>query len=144
MRGRRCEVGSVTVVIRNITFDCADARRLGEFWAQLLGWHAFHDEDPEVLVAPHFPPSGQGLLFIPVPEAKTVKNRVHLDLQPTDRTRDEQVEAALALGATLVADHRQEDGGGWVTLADPEGNELCIERSATEREHQYKTEWRLA
>jgi predicted enzyme related to lactoylglutathione lyase len=52
---------------------------------------------------------------------------------PDDRTRDEEVERLLGLGATMVADHRRPDGGGWVTLADPEGNELCIERSAAER-----------
>jgi predicted enzyme related to lactoylglutathione lyase len=68
-----------------------------------------------------------------VPESKTVKNRVHLDLMPTDRTRDEEVERLLGIGATLVADHRRPDGLGWVVLADPEGNEFCIERSAAER-----------
>ena len=72
------------------------------------------------------------MLFIPVPEGKTAKNRMHLDLRPTDCTRDEQVEKALALGATLLGDHRKDDGTGWVTLADPEGNEFCIERSAAE------------
>jgi hypothetical protein len=61
-----------------------------------------------------------------------VKNRLHLDLQP-DVTRDRAVDEIVALGATLVADHRQPDGTGWVVVADPEGNELCIERSAAER-----------
>jgi hypothetical protein len=68
-----------------------------------------------------------------VPEAKTVKNRVHLDLVPADGTRDEEVERLLGIGAILVADHRRSDGMGWVVLADPEGNELCIERGAAER-----------
>lgn len=67
------------------------------------------------------------------PQPKTVKNRVHLDLQPQDRTRDEEVERLLALGATLQGDHRRPDGTGWVTLHDPEGNEFCVERSAGER-----------
>jgi hypothetical protein len=74
------------------------------------------------------------MLFIPVPEGKTAKNRMHLDLQPTDCTRDEQMERAVALGATVVGDHRKEDGTGWVTLTDPEGNEFCIERSPAERD----------
>ena len=52
---------------------------------------------------------------------------------PIDRTRDEEVERLLGIGATLVADQRRPDGTGWVVLADPEGNELCIERSAAER-----------
>ncbi|MBO0869191.1 MAG: VOC family protein, partial [Micromonosporaceae bacterium] len=87
--------------------------------------------DPEALLVPR--DGGPGLLFVPVPEAKTVKNRVHLDVVPTDRTRDEQVTRLLALGASLVADHRRTDGTGWVVLADPEGNEFCVERSAAER-----------
>jgi predicted enzyme related to lactoylglutathione lyase len=73
------------------------------------------------------------MLFIPVPEGKTAKNRLHLDLGPTDCTRDEQVAAAVALGASMIGDHRQPDGAGWVTMADPEGNEFCIERSDAER-----------
>src|SRR4051812_10193224 len=134
----------MTLSIDNITFDCAEARPLAEFWATLLGWHVFYDDDPEVLVAPHFPADETTtLLFIPVPEGKTAKNRVHLDLQPTDETRDGQVERALALGATLVGDHRTEDGSGWVTLADPEGNELCIERSRAERPTTGTKAWRL-
>jgi Glyoxalase-like domain len=72
-------------------------------------------------------------------EDKIVKNRVHLDLAPlaapggtaTDVTadaRDAEMRRVLALGATLVEDHRRPDRTGWVTLADPEGNEFCIER----------------
>jgi hypothetical protein len=72
------------------------------------------------------------LLFIPVPEGKTAKNRVHLDLQPEGMTRDEAVELAMASGATMIGDFRKADGSGWVTLADPEGNEFCIERSKAE------------
>jgi hypothetical protein len=67
------------------------------------------------------------------PEPKTVKNRVHLDVVPTERTRDEEVARLLAVGAVLVADQRRSDGTGWVVLADPEGNEFCVERSAAER-----------
>lgn len=62
-----------------------------------------------------------------------VKNRVHLDLQPTDRTRDEEVERLLGLGASLVSDFRNPDGTGWALMADPEGNEFCVERSVEER-----------
>jgi hypothetical protein len=69
-----------------------------------------------------------------VPEGKMVKNRMHLDLLPTARTRDEEVQRLLGIGATLVEDHRKADGAGWVTLADPEGNEFCVERSLRERD----------
>jgi predicted enzyme related to lactoylglutathione lyase len=119
-------------LVRHVTVDCADAYRLASFWAEVLDAPLADDDspgDPEALVnAP-----GIGVLFVQVTESKTVKNRVHLDVRPQDRSRDEEVERILALGATLVADHRKPDGRGWVTLADPEGNEFCVERSAAGR-----------
>lgn len=124
----------MAVSFRNITFDCSDARALGGFWAEFTGWNLYYDDDPEVVVAPSFPATTRpGLLFIPVPEGKTSKNRVHLDVTPTDRTRDEAVAHAVELGATVLADFRGEKDTGWVVLADPEGNEFCIERSEAER-----------
>lgn len=122
----------MTSLVRHTTIDCTDAYRLACFWAQVLGGSLAEDDlpgDPEATVAA----AGGALLFLTVPEGKTVKNRVHLDLQPQDRSRDEEVERLLALGATLVADHRRADGTGWATLADIEGNEFCVERSAAER-----------
>ena len=123
----------MAMTVKTMTFDCTDAHQLARFWAALTGWVVFYDDDPEVMVAPHFPTLGPTMLFIPVPEGKTAKNRLHLDLQPSDRTRDAAVEQALSLGATVVGDFREPDGSGWVTMADPEGNEFCIERSADER-----------
>ncbi|MEU5542884.1 VOC family protein [Streptomyces sioyaensis] len=122
----------MTSLVRHTTIDCTDAYRLACFWAQVLGGSLAEDDlpgDPEATVTA----AGGALLFLTVPEGKTVKNRVHLDLQPQDRSRDEEVERLLALGATLVADHRRADGTGWATLADIEGNEFCVERSAAER-----------
>lgn len=119
-------------LVRHVTIDCADPYQLARFWIQVLDGTLGEDDhpgDPEVLVES----KGASLLFIRVPEGKTVKNRVHLDLQPQDRGRDEEVERLLALGATLVGDHRTPDGRGWATLTDPEGNEFCVERSAAER-----------
>jgi hypothetical protein len=122
--------------IRQITFDCGDPYLLSGFWKAVLGFvddpdGAASPGDPEVLIVD---PQARhpGLLFIAVPEPKSVKDRIHLDLQPHD-ARDVAVEAVLALGASVVADHRRPDGTGWVVVADPEGNELCIERSAAER-----------
>jgi len=123
----------MSVRVRNLSFDCADARKQADFWSALTGWHVFYDDDPEVMVAPAFPNDGVGMLFIPVPEGKTAKNRLHLDLEPTNCTRDEQVDRALALGATIIGDFRKPDGTGWVTMGDPEGNEFCVERSGSER-----------
>ncbi|MEU8438265.1 VOC family protein [Streptomyces sp. NPDC029216] len=119
-------------LVRHITIDCHDPYELGQFWAGVLNG-ALQEEDlpgdPEALLTTE----GGALLFIQVPDTKTVKNRVHLDVQPQDRSRDEEVERIIALGATVVGDHRKPDGAGWVTLADPEGNEFCVERSAAER-----------
>ncbi|MFJ4573311.1 VOC family protein [Streptomyces sp. NPDC088846] len=122
----------MTSLVRHITIDCADAYELAGFWSGVLEAPLSDDDapgDPEALVAA----PGAALLFISVPEPKSTKNRLHLDLQPQDRTRDEEVERLLGLGATLVADHRKPNGRGWATLADPEGNEFCVECSAAER-----------
>ena len=121
--------------LQSVTFDCSDARALGSFWAEVLGWNLFFDDDPEVMVAPTLPWLGAGpeLLFIPVPEGKAVKNRVHLDLTPTDRTRDEEVARLVELGAVVAEDHRTPDGAGWVWMTDPEGNDFCVVRSDEER-----------
>lgn len=130
--------------LHNVTVDCADAPALARFWADVLGWQIFSDDDPEVLIAPSFPPQHHPtMLFIPVPEGRTAKNRMHLDLQPTDRTRDEEVERLLALGAAVVEDHRGENGLGWVWMSDPEGNDFCVERGAAERGPRAVQHWHL-
>ncbi|MBD0691342.1 VOC family protein [Streptomyces sp. CBMA123] len=119
-------------LVRHVTIDCADPHALAGFWAQVLDGTVAEDDNPgdeEVAVNS----AGADLLFIRVPEGKSVKNRIHLDLQPQDRSRDEEVERLLALGATVLSDQRRPDGTGWVTMADPEGNELCVERSQAER-----------
>ena len=117
--------------VRNVTVAALDPYALGSFWAQVVGGRLQDDDlpgDPAALVTHR----GTPLLFEQVPDAKAVRNRVHLDLQP-DLPRDEEVQRLLGLGATLVDDRRRPDGTGWVVLADPEGNELCVERSAAER-----------
>jgi predicted enzyme related to lactoylglutathione lyase len=119
-------------LVRHVTFDCSDAYTLAQFWAAALDGSVSDEDfpgDPEALVTS----AGATLLFVTVPDAKAVKNRVHVDLQPQDRTRDEEVERLLTLGAKVFGDHRRPDGSGWVTMTDPEGNEFCVERSAAER-----------
>lgn len=118
----------------HITFDASDPYRLATFWAALTGY-VLEDSDPgdtEVLIDPG-QPAVPGLLFIQVPEGKSAKNRVHLDIQPPTGTRDEEVERLTGLGARVVSDQRRPDGTGWVVMSDPEGNEFCVERSASER-----------
>jgi uncharacterized protein (TIGR03086 family) len=122
--------------IKSITFDCADPYRLAQFWSQLTGFmedpaNGNAPEDPEALLLS--PDGSLALLFIGVPEPKQLKNRVHLDPVPLECRRDEEVDRALGLGARVVDDHRRSAGAGWVVLADPEGNEFCIERSDGER-----------
>lgn len=105
---------------RHVTFDCRDAYELARFWSRATGY-PMHEEDnpgdPEAAVIP--PDPMPWLLFVQVPEDKTLKNRVHLDVAPTDRTRDEEVARLIDEGATLFADHRKPDGTGWAVLADP-------------------------
>ena len=120
----------MTSAVRHVTFACLDPYALGSFWAQVLGGRLQDDDqpgDPAALVTHR----GTPLLFEQVPDAKAVRNRVHLDLQP-EQPRDEEVQRLLGLGATLVDDRRRPDGTGWAVLADPEGNELCVERSGAE------------
>lgn len=122
------------MILRHVTIDCADAYELAQFWSAVTGWSLSSKDvpgDAEVLL--QAPAPLPGLLFIQVPEAKTVKNRIHFDLMPTERTRDEEVERLLGLGAKQYEDHRTPEGLGWVTLLDPEGNEFCVERSTGER-----------
>ena len=125
----------MTVAIRHVTIDCADPYELAGFWQEVTGWPRADDDfpgDPEAsLVAPD---EATGLWFQQVPEPKTVKNRVHLDIASREHGRDEEVQRLLGLGARFVADHRNADGTGFVVLADPVGNEFCVVRSAAERE----------
>ncbi|MEU0561277.1 VOC family protein [Dactylosporangium maewongense] len=115
--------------LRHVTVDCADPYELATFWSRLTGWPISGIDQPgddEVLV--EAPDPLPGLLFVRVPEPRSAKNRVHLDWKPDGRTRDEEVERAVSLGATIHEDHRGPEDRGWVTLRDTEGNEFCIER----------------
>ena len=130
----------MTSLVSHTSVDCQNAYELSEWWKQVLGYVDV-DGDPnlpgheECMILD--PVSGHRLLFIEVPEAKTAKNRIHLDLVPRSGTRDEELGRLLGLGATEVADLRGKygPGTGWVVLADPEANEFCILRSDEEKSH---------
>ncbi|MBG0568679.1 VOC family protein [Actinoplanes aureus] len=114
---------------RHVTVDCARPYELATFWSRLTGWPTSGIDQPgddEVLV--EAPDPLPGLLFVRVPERRAAQNRVHLNWKPDGRSRDEEVERAVGLGATIYEDHRGPEDRGWVTLRDPEGNEFCIER----------------
>src|SRR5688500_18571237 len=110
--------------------DCADPAALAAFWAEALNYDNLPGDDPnEAVVAPKDGPGTQ-LLFFRVPDRKSVKNRLHLDLRPDDQAAE--VERILALGAKKVDIGQGEQT--WVVLADPEGNEFCILRALTPEE----------
>ena len=128
----------MTARISHVSIDCVDAHALSEWWKQVLGFVDV-DGDPNVpgdeectIVSPS---TGERLLFLEVPGFDTgIPKRVHLDLRPVERSRDEELEVLLGLGATQVADHRgiHGPGTGWVVLADPGGNQFCILRGGHE------------
>jgi hypothetical protein len=118
-----------------VCVDANDPARLAAFWQEALGWRRTHEDDDEVVLEP---PQGSpedgvspDLLFLRVPEGKTVKNRLHLDLRPEDQAAE--VSRLRALGAT-PADVGQGEDKTWVVLADPEGNEFCVLRALTPKE----------
>lgn len=107
-----------------LVVDCADPAPVADFWAGVFEVRAEPNQDGEWIVVS--PDGSVKLLFIPVPEAKTVKNRLHLDLTPsTPELQQAEVERLLALGATR-ADVGQTGEESWVVLADPAGNEFCV------------------
>ena len=117
-----------------IVVDCLDPRRLAEFWAEVLGYRIIDESEGAFEIAGEeqtddamrrgiVPPT---IMFIKVPEAKTVKNRLHIDLRPIDRTTAQEVERIISLGARRIDIGQGEQS--WVVLADPEGNEFCVLR----------------
>ena len=112
--------------------DSTDPRRTADFWEAVLGWRRTHESDQEVVLEPPEGSAEEGaspdLLFLRVPEGKTLKNRLHLDLRPDDQAAE--VARLESLGATR-ADVGQlgRDGTSWVVLQDTEGNELCVLRA---------------
>lgn len=116
----------------NTCIDCADPYALATFWSRVLDIPVDPEHSPgDDEVGFDFGP-GQTLLFLKVPESKTVKNRLHLCLEPAQE-REAEVGRLLTLGATLYDDRRNADGSGWAVLRDPEGNEFCVLRSTAER-----------
>ena len=120
--------------ILNITFDCAAPRALARFWGEVTRWPVVEEPEPgrEESAVGTLGEGGPRLYFVKVPESKTIKNRLHLDVVPADRTQDEEITRLTGLGARILSDRRPE--AGWVILADPEGNEFCVEISVTELE----------
>jgi hypothetical protein len=123
----------MTSKFTELAIDCADPDRLARFWCSVLDYEVKDNEDGVITIGSPMEPEGSShhgpvpptLTFARVPEGKTVKNRLHIDLNPTDREQDEEVRRLLDLGAR-PADVGQTGEESWVTLADPEGNEFCV------------------
>jgi Glyoxalase-like domain len=116
---------SVGIRIRCLVVDPADCERLARFWSEALGRRIAHQTPDEWAIEP---PEGGAevdvapdILFVKVPDTKTVKNRLHVDLRPLDQ--DAQVSRLVGLGAGRFDIGQSDDG---VVMADPEGNEFCV------------------
>ena len=113
-----------------VTFDCADAATLAGFWADVLGRPVAEDPNSEQAVLLPGDTSGPRIVFNKVPEPKTVKNRLHLDV--VSDTFDAETERLLSLGAQRLRDN-QRDKSRWTTFADIEGNEFDLIAGQTPR-----------
>jgi len=120
-----------------VIVDCHDVKAQSRWWADVLSWQIIYEDENEVVVVPPHAVDasrvipreerGPGLIFVSVPEAKTLKNRLHIDLAPAaDDDQEAEVRRLESLGARRI-DIGQGDVT-WVVLADPEGNEFCVLR----------------
>jgi hypothetical protein len=123
----------MTSKFTELAIDCADPSSLARFWCSVLDYvvQAEDDDGTVTIGSPsvpdfreHLGPVPPRLTFAHVPESKTVKNRLHIDVNPTDREQDEEVRRLLGLGARHADVGQGEES--WVVLADPEGNEFCV------------------
>jgi hypothetical protein len=116
--------------IQALSIDSTDPKKIASFWEAALGWRRTEDDDDEVVLEPPAGSAEDGvapdILFLKVPEDKSVKNRLHLDLRPQDQGAE--VARLEALGARRV-DVGQGPESTWVVLADPDGNEFCVLRA---------------
>jgi hypothetical protein len=106
-----------------VVVDATDPARLARWWAEVLDYRVANESPDEVVIEGD---GGPSLVFVTVPEAKSVKNRLHLDLNPDDQASE--VERLVNMGARHV-DVTQGEKATWVVLADPEGNEFCVLRT---------------
>lgn len=119
-----------------LNVDCHDPEGLAAFWCEVLDFKVIDRGEHEVEIGSWVPTvegvrAGQmppTVVFVQVPEGRTVKNRLHLDVSPIDRSTEDEVTRLLALGATRT-DVGQGPDRSWVVMADPEGNEFCVLRT---------------
>ncbi|KQO45398.1 MULTISPECIES: VOC family protein [unclassified Frigoribacterium] len=121
-----------SLVWEQVVVDSSDPARLARWWADALGWVVVSSDDDEPEIRPT-PDTLPGLLFVSVPEAKTAKNRLHLDFRPSpvdgqsrEATQADEVARLESLGAVRAQVGQDDSDVSWVVLADPEGNEFCV------------------
>jgi predicted enzyme related to lactoylglutathione lyase len=128
---------AMTLRVQCVNIDSQDPQKIASFWETALGWRRTHDDPDEVVLEPPAGTREDGvvpdILFARVPEEKTVKNRLHLDLRPDDQGAE--VERLEKLGARRVS-VGQGDDVSWVVLADPDGNEFCVLRPLSPEESE--------
>jgi predicted enzyme related to lactoylglutathione lyase len=117
--------------LTELVIDCANPERVATFWARVLDY-AVIDRGPQGEIEIGGKLGGAPtLVFVPVPEPKTLKNRVHIDVNPTGTDQNAELERLLGLGARRVEIGQTPDVS-WIVLADPEGNEFCLLRRQAE------------
>jgi predicted enzyme related to lactoylglutathione lyase len=115
---------TVTLTLAQVAVDCDNAERLAGFWSALLGLPVGDGANEHFALLPAAPDGSlPALMFLQVPEPRTGKNRLHLDLTATDRPL--AVKRAVELGGTVLGEY-DEYGARWTTLTDPEGNVFDI------------------
>ncbi len=109
--------------IKYVTFDCADPRLLSAFWSEVTGYVPLTVQNDFAALAAPDERGVRGTLLWQVPEPKTAKSRMHIDL--ASRNPENEVDRLIELGAQRV-EHREGNGTSWTVMLDPEGNEFCI------------------
>ncbi|MET9253566.1 VOC family protein [Streptomyces sp. NPDC003717] len=126
----------MTSRLTELVVDCRDPERLAAFWCEALGFKVIDRSEDKVEIGSWVPTVEEvrdrqmppTVVFVRVPEGKTAKNRLHLDISPIDGSTDDEAARLLGLGATKV-DVGQGAGRNWVVMADPEGNEFDVLRT---------------
>ena len=113
----------------HLVIDAHDQPGLARFWADALRWRVLSEREAEVVIGPALD-APFGICFMPSPDRKATKNRLHLDLTTEPADRDAEIQRLLDLGARHV-DVGQTGEESWTVLADPEGNEFCVVRPKT-------------
>ena len=125
----------MAIRVQSVSIDAQDPHALAAFWADVLGWRQTYADADEVVLEPPAGSPEEGvspdLVFLKVPEPKSGKNRLHLDLRPEDQAAEVGRIEALGAKRTFVG---QSDDVTWVVMADPEGNEFCVLRVLTPEE----------